>query len=64
VIPVSRGLHAESFDGDELPLDAQQLLDDALRLLVASFTEALVADDPVGVDEVQRRPVVVREQSA
>jgi hypothetical protein len=52
-------LHAEPFDGDEFALDAEQPLDDALRLLVASFTEVLVADDAVRVDEVQRRPVNV-----
>ena len=48
--------------GDGPALDAQQLLDDALRLLVAAFAEVLVADDAVGVDEVQRRPVVVGER--
>jgi hypothetical protein len=30
-------------------------------LLVASFAEVVVADDAVGVDEVERRPVVVVE---
>jgi len=30
-------------------------------LLVASFADVVVADDAVGVDEVQRRPVVVVE---
>jgi hypothetical protein len=39
--------------GDELALDAEQPLDDALRLLVASFAEVVVADDAVRVDEVQ-----------
>src|SRR5215211_5706443 len=51
----------ESFDGDELALDAEQPLDDALGLLVASFAEVVIADDAVRVDEVQRRPVAVRE---
>ena len=61
VVPVGLRLHAEPFDGDELALDAEQPLDDALRLLVASFAEVLVADDAVPVDEVERRPVVVVE---
>ena len=61
VVPVGLGLHAEPFDGDELALDAEQTLDDALGLLVASFAEVLVADDALRVDEVQRRPVVVVE---
>ena len=42
-------------------LDAEQLLDDALRLLVAPFAEVSVADDAVRVDEVERRPVMVVE---
>src|SRR3954467_180936 len=53
VLPVGRRLHAQTFDRDGLALDAQQLLDDALRLLVAAFAEVLVADDAVGVGEVQ-----------
>jgi hypothetical protein len=39
----------------------EQPLDGALGLLVASFADMVVADDAVGVDEVQRRPVVVVE---
>ena len=61
MVPVGLGLHAEPFDGDELALDAEQLLDHALRLLVAPFAEVVVADDAVRVDEVERRPVVVGE---
>ena len=61
VVPIGRRLHADSFDRDRLALDAEQPLDDPLRLLVASLAEVLVADDAVGVDEVQRRPVAVRE---
>jgi hypothetical protein len=34
-----------------------------LGLLVASFAELLVADDPVLVDEVERRPVAVIERA-
>jgi hypothetical protein len=44
-----------------LPIDAEQLLDNALRLLVASLAEVLVADDASRVGEVERRPVVVGE---
>jgi hypothetical protein len=55
VIPVGFGLNADPFDGDELALDAEQLLDDALGLLIATLAEVLVTDDAVAVDEVQRR---------
>jgi hypothetical protein len=55
------GLHADPFDGDELALDAEQLLDDTLGLLIATLAKVLVDDDAVGVDEVQRRPVMVVE---
>jgi hypothetical protein len=61
VVPVGRRLHADPFDGDELALHAEQTLDDALGFVVATLTEVLVADDAVRVDEVERRPVVVRE---
>ena len=61
VIPVGLGLHAEAHDRDGLALDAEQVLDDALRFLVAPFAEVLVADDPLPVDEIERRPVVVVE---
>src|SRR4051812_22992468 len=61
VIPVGRGLYAKPFDRDELAIEAEQPLDQPLRLLVASFAEVLILDDALGVDEVQRRPVVVRE---
>ena len=63
VVPVGLGLHAESLDRDELALDAEQTLDHALRFLVTPFAEALVADDAVGVDEIERRPVVVVERA-
>ena len=33
------------------------------RFFVASFAELLVADDPLRVDEVQRRPVVIGERA-
>jgi len=39
VVPVGLRLHADPLDGDELALDAEQLLDDALRLLVAPLAE-------------------------
>src|SRR5918992_4463412 len=44
MVPVGLRLHAEPFDGDELALDAEQLLDYALRLLIASFAEVGVAN--------------------
>jgi hypothetical protein len=39
------------FDADELALDAEQPLDGALGLLVASFADVVVADDAVRVGE-------------
>jgi len=50
-----------TLDGDEIALEAEQPLDDPLRLLVASFTEVVVADDAFPVCEVERRPVDVVE---
>jgi len=63
IVPVGLRLHPEPFDGDELTLDSEQPLDDALRLLVPSFPKLVVADDAVRVDEVERRPVVVVERA-
>src|SRR4051794_31571504 len=61
VVPVGLRLHSDPFDRDGLALDAEQPLDQSLRLLVASLAEVVVVDDAVGVDEVERRPVVVVE---
>src|SRR5436190_8160923 len=61
--PVGLRLHAEPFDGHELALDAEQPLDEALRLLVTPFAQVLVADDAVRVDEVERRPSIVVESA-
>jgi hypothetical protein len=55
VVPVGLRLHAEPHDGDELALDVEQPLDSALRLLVASLAEVVVANGAVRVDEVQRQ---------
>ena len=41
-------------DVDELTVDAEQLLDDALGLLVAAFAEVVVSDDALRVYEVER----------
>ena len=43
-------------------VDAQQLLDRPLGLLVGALAEMLEADAPVAVDQVERRPVVVVER--
>jgi hypothetical protein len=59
VVPVGLRLGADPLDGDNLALDPEQLLDDALRFLVAPLAEVLAADDAVLVDDVERRPVVV-----
>src|SRR4051812_4180006 len=44
VVPVGLRLHAGPFDGDELAVDAGKPLDDALRGLVTSLAEVVVAD--------------------
>ena len=60
-VPVGLGLDAPAFDRDRLALDAEQPLQHLLGALIAPLPEMLVADDPVPVDEVERRPVVVVE---
>jgi hypothetical protein len=50
-------------DCDEVAFDAEQPLDDADRLLVPSFTEVVVADGAVRVDDVERRPKVIVERA-
>src|SRR5215469_5363746 len=61
IAPVRLRLHTGANRRDERALDAEQLLNETLRLLVASFAEMVIADDPLRVDEVHRRPVVVVE---
>jgi hypothetical protein len=61
VVPVGLRLDPAPLDGHELALDAEQPLDHALGLLVAAFAEVVVADDPLGVDEVERGPIAVGE---
>jgi hypothetical protein len=61
-VPVGRRLYAMRFDGGKVALDAEEPLDEALGPLVAPFAEVRVADDAVGVDEVQRRPGAVGER--
>ena len=63
MIPVGRRLDANPFNADEVALDSEQLLDHALRLLVAALAELLIANDALLVDEVERRPVVVIERA-
>ena len=45
-----------------LLVDAQQLLDRSLGLLVGALAEVVEADPPVAIDEVGGRPVVVLER--
>ena len=63
MVPVGLRLHAQSLDRGELALDAEQPLDDALRVLVATLAEVLIADDATHVDEVEGRPEVVGERA-
>jgi hypothetical protein len=61
VVPVGLRLHPDASDGDELALDAEQPLDDALGFVVTCLAEVLVPNHTVRVDEVERRPVVIVE---
>src|SRR3954452_23095560 len=61
-IPVGRRLYARCFDASKVALDAEESLDEALGPLVAPFAVVRVANDAVGVDEVQRRPGAVGER--
>jgi hypothetical protein len=63
VSPVGRRLDASPLDGDEVALDAEQSLDNALGLLVASLAEVAVAEDALSIDEIERRPVVLAEDA-
>jgi hypothetical protein len=62
VVPIGLSLHAERFDGQEFPVDAEQAPDDPLGFVVATFAEVVVADVPVRVDEIEGGPVVVGER--
>jgi len=65
--PVSRGFGTTTLDRDELVLDpvrpglGQKLLDDDLRPLVVAFAESMMPDASFGIDEVESRPILVRE---
>ena len=60
-LPVGGGLDAVGFDGHRILGDAQQLLDDLFRPLVVALSESMVPDLPLGVDDVESRPVSVVE---
>ena len=66
--PIGGYFRALRVHGDELVLDpfdpgfGQELLDHDLRPVVVAFTEPVMPDASLGVDEVQSRPVVVRER--
>src|SRR5829696_9163967 len=65
--PVGGGLHPTGLDRNQVLADAaaaglaQQLLQDHLGLLVFALAELVVPNLPLGVDEVEGRPVVVVE---
>src|SRR5215211_4806273 len=66
--PVGGGLHPTGLDRNQVLADAaaaglaQQLLQDHLGLLVLALAEAMVPNLPLGVDEVERRPIAVPER--
>jgi hypothetical protein len=65
--PVGGDLHPTGVDRGQVLVGAaaaglgQELLQHHLRHVVVALAEAVVADLPLGVDEVERRPVVVGE---
>src|SRR5262249_3438724 len=65
--PVRRQFQALAVDDDRGAVEiagsgfGQQRLDDALGFLILAFAELLVADAPLRVDEIERRPVLVVE---
>ena len=63
VIPVRRRLNAGSDDRKVIPLDSEEVLGSPPRILPAVFSEVLVTDNAVGVNEVEGRPVMVVEGS-
>ena len=69
VVPVGLHLCSLCVRRDEAGLDprdarlGEELLDRQLGALVLTFTEVVVPDASLRVDEVQRRPVVVRERT-
>ena len=66
--PVRLGLepvvhNRDDVGGNIVPTElAQELLDDALALLVAAFSELVVTDPALGVHDVQGRPIPVAER--
>jgi hypothetical protein len=60
--PRSRGSSRTGVHADGLLLDAQQLLDRSLGLLVGALADVAEADSSVAVDEVEDRPVPVVER--
>jgi hypothetical protein len=67
VPPVGLSLEAVVGDGHQVVTDAvpaglaQELLDGPLGLFVSTLAEVVVADSPLRVGDVHRRPVPVRE---
>ena len=67
-VPIGLRLGSARVHGDVLlpvvvqPGFGQEHLDDALRPLVVAFAERVMPDPSFGVDEVERRPIVVRER--
>ena len=41
------------------PIILQEFLNCALRVVVSAFSEMLVTDSPSGIDNVERRPVLI-----
>ena len=63
-VPVGRELDARLLRVDPVAVDAEQAADDRLGLLVGALAEVVVADAPLAVEDVERRPVAVLERAS
>src|SRR2546425_3999939 len=65
--PIRVGFNTAGVDGHQPAVDAgdpgfaEQLLDDPLRLVVSALAESMMSYPSLGIDDVERRPVVVLE---
>src|SRR6267378_6839871 len=65
VAPSGGSLEAARIDRGEIMADAavsrleQQLLDDPFRLFVTALAELVMANAPLRIDDIERRPILV-----
>ena len=67
-VPIGGSFDTTGIDRNQLVIDAadsglgQQLLKNPLRLLVVALAEVMMANLPLRIDEIERRPIVVVER--